>query len=172
MTEKQHVTGYTFENMTPQAERFLRNKYNLHVDDQKTDSIDAQLMQQLTTTMRVDLFYQTAECRLVPEGDGVHVILSAGNRKSVQLHAGARYDTEEYAAVQLGLDIPLKTSIPVSTDITLRLGKRLMAKGELTMHPAASPVPRSAMPSTATTWTSTSKATWTTTSATTSFRPS
>ena len=135
MTEKQRVISYSFENMTPQAERFLRNKYNLHVDNQKTDSIDAQLMQQLTTTMRIDLFYQTAECRLVPEGDGVHVILSAGNRKSVQLHAGVRYDNEEYASLQLGLDIPLKTSIPVSTDITLRLGKRLMAKGEVTMHP-------------------------------------
>ena len=135
MTEKQRVISYSFENMTPQAERFLRNKYNLHVDNQKTDSIDAQLMQQLTTTMRIDLFYQTAECRLVPEGDGVHVILSAGNRKSVQLHAGVRYDSEEYASLQLGLDIPLKTSIPVSTDITLRLGKRLMAKGEVTMHP-------------------------------------
>ena len=46
-----------------------------------------------------------------------------------------RYDTEEYAAVQLGLDIPLKTAIPINTDITLRLGKRLMARGEITVHP-------------------------------------
>ena len=131
MTEKQHVAGYSFENMTPQAERFLRQKFHLN----KTDSIDAQLEQELTTSMRVDLFYQTAECRLVPEGDGVRVILSAGDRKSVQLHAGVRYDTEEYAAVQIGLDIPLKTALPVNTDITLRLGKRLMARGELTVHP-------------------------------------
>lgn len=43
--------------------------------------------------------------------------------------------TEEYAAVQLGLDIPLKTAIPINTDITLRLGKRLMARGEITIHP-------------------------------------
>ena len=83
--------------------------------------IDAALMQELTTSMRIDLFYQTAECRLEPDGNGVRAILSAGNRKSVQLHAGARYDIEEYAAVQLGLDIPLKTAIPISTDITLRL---------------------------------------------------
>ena len=131
MTEKQHVVGYTFENMTPQAERFLRQKFNLN----KVDSIDAKLEQAITTTMRIDLFYQTAECRLVPEGDDVRVILSAGNRKSVQLHAGVRYDTEEYAAVQVGLDIPMKTAIPVSTDITLRLGKRMMARGELTVHP-------------------------------------
>ena len=131
MTEKQRVTSYTFENMTPQTERFLRQKF--HLD--RNDSIDAKLTQELTTSMRVDLFYQTAECRLVPEGDGVHVVLTAGNRKSVQLHAGVRFDTEEYAAVQLGLDIPMKTAVPVNADITLRLGKRMMARGEITVHP-------------------------------------
>ena len=156
MTEKHKVAGFTFEQMTPQDEKFLRQKF--HLD--RLDSIDAQLEQQLTTSMRVDLFYQTAECRLVSvsmpkgqakrmvvrgvqskkekewaEADGVQVILSAGPRKSVQLHAGARYDTEEYAAVQLGLDIPLKTAIPINTDFTLRLGKRLMIGGDLTIHP-------------------------------------
>ena len=131
MTEKQHVTGYSFENMTAPAERFLTQKFHLN----RIDSIDASLEQQLTTSMRVDLFYQTAECRLVPDGDGVKVVLTAGDRKSVQLHAGARFDTEEYAAVQLGLDIPLKTAIPIYTDITLRLGKRMMARGEITVHP-------------------------------------
>ena len=160
MTEKQRVLGYTFENMTPQAERFLRQKFHLKSSDallNSHDSIDARIEQELTTSMRVDLFYQTAECRLVPvklprpavkdlthydevnkewkESDGVQVILSAGDRKTVQLHAGVRFDTEEYAAVQLGLDIPLKTAIPINTDITLRLGKRMMARGELTVHP-------------------------------------
>ena len=83
----------------------------------------------------MDLFYQSAECQLVPEDGGVRVVLLAGNRKSMQLHVGARFDTEEYAAIQVGLDIPLKTSTPVETDITLRLGKRLMARGEITVHP-------------------------------------
>ena len=131
MTEKQRVADFVFRNMTPQDESFLKQKFHLR----KTDSIDAQLEQAITTSMRVDLFYQTAECRLVPHDNGMRVILSAGARKSMQLHAGVRYDTEEYAAVQLGLDIPLKTAIPVSTDVTLRLGKRLMARGELTVHP-------------------------------------
>ncbi len=131
MTEKLHVTGFDFENMTPQAERFIRQKFHLN----KMDSIDADLEQQITTSMRVDLFYQTAECLLKNEGDGVRVILTAGNRKSLELHAGVRYDTEEYAAVQLGLDIPFKTTIPINTDFTLRLGKRLMARGEIMVHP-------------------------------------
>ena len=131
MTEKRLVTGFVFENMTPQDERFLKQKFHMS----RIDSIDANLEQQITTSMRVDLFYQTAESRLMPEGDGVRVVLSAGNRKSVQLHAGVRYDTEEYAALQLGLDIPFKTAIPVNADITLRLGKRLKARGEITAHP-------------------------------------
>lgn len=131
MTEKRYVTGYTFENMTPQAERYLRQKFHLS----KNDSIDAKLEQQLTTTMRVDLFYQTAECRLVPDGDGVRVVLSAGNRKTLQFHAGIRFDTEEYASLQLGQDIPLETSVPINTDIILRLGKNIMARAEITVHP-------------------------------------
>jgi len=131
MTERQHITGFTFENMTPQAERFLRQKFHLS----KVDSIDAKLEQELTTSMRMDLFYQTAECQLIPEAGGVRVVLSAGERRSVQFHAGVRYDTEENAAILLGLDIPLKTAIPVETDITLRLGKRVMARGEITIHP-------------------------------------
>ena len=131
MTDRQHVTGYTFENMTVPAERFLQEKFHL----KDIDYIDASMMQELTTSMRVDLFYQTAECRLVDEGDGVRVILSAGNRKSVQLHAGVRYDTEEYAALQLGPDIPPKTDIPINTDIMVRLGKRLKVHGEITAHP-------------------------------------
>ena len=60
LTEKIHVKSYTFENMTVSAERFLRQKFNLN----KKDSIDAKLEQELTTSMRIDLFYQTAECRL------------------------------------------------------------------------------------------------------------
>ncbi len=153
LTEKQCVTGYVFENMTAQDERFLRQKFHLRDIDHATstngrcDSIDAKLEHELTTSMRLDLFYQTAECRLVPEaqwaaangqrptGNGVRVVLSAGNRKSVQLHAGFRYDNEEYAAVQLGLDIPFKTTLPVNTDIMLRLGKRLVARADLTIHP-------------------------------------
>ena len=131
MTERQRIIGYSFENMTTPAERFLTQKFHLN----KIDSIDAQLEQEITTSMRVDLFYQTAECRLLPKDDGVQVIFSAGDRKSVQLHGGVRYDTEENAAIQIGLDIPLKTDIPINTDITLRLGKRLMARGEITVHP-------------------------------------
>ena len=131
MTERQYVKSFIFENMTPQDERFLRQKFHLN----RTDSIDANLQQQLTTSMRVDLFFKTAECRLLPDADGVHVALTAGNRKVAQAHVGLRFDTEEYAALLLGLEIPLKAAVPTNTELTVRLGKRIMARGELTIHP-------------------------------------
>ncbi|MBQ2554256.1 MAG: patatin-like phospholipase family protein [Prevotella sp.] len=130
MTEKRRVTAFVFENMTPLDERFIRHKFNLD----QVDSIDVAMQQNLTTSMRVDLFYQSADCQLRTDGDGVKVVLTAGHRKSAQLHAALRYDSEEYAALQVEADIPLKGQIPLNTDITLRLGKRLMAKGELIMH--------------------------------------
>ena len=136
MTDKQRVTAYVFENMTPQDERFLRQKFHLEKNtDGSHDSIDVKREQQLTTSMRVDLFYQTAECRLVPDGNGVRVILTAGHRKTNQAHVGLRYDNEEHAAVQVGADFPIKARMPMDVDATLRLGKRLMARGELTVHP-------------------------------------
>ena len=131
MTERQHVKRFIFENMTPQDERFLRQKFNLS----RTDSVDAELQQQLTASMRVDLFYKTAECHLQPGADGVDVLLVAGERKTAQAHIGLRFDTEEYAAVRLGLDVPLKSAVPMNTELTVRLGKRIMARGELTVHP-------------------------------------
>ncbi len=131
LSEKRKVTRFEFQNMTPQAERFLIQKF--HLDEVKT--IDAKLEQQLTSSMRVDLFYHTAECRLLPEDDGVRVILMAGALKSVQLQAGVRFDLEEYVALLLGLEIPLKTSTPVNADITLRLGKRIMGRAAITAHP-------------------------------------
>lgn len=131
MTMKQKIDSCAFVDMTPQDERFLKQKF--HLD--RLDSIDATLEQQITTSIRVDLFYQTAECQLEPTKDGQVLRIIAGQRRRSRFHAGARYDNEEYAAVQLGLDVPMKSAIPINTDFTMRLGKRLMARGELTIHP-------------------------------------
>ena len=122
MTERQHIVGFTFENMTPQAERFLRNKFHLN----KVDSIDAKLEQELTTSMRMDLFYQTAECQLIPQAGGVRVVLSAGERKSLQFHAGVRYDNPDYYKMERKFrderqinyfDLPQKVSQWVLKDV-------------------------------------------------------
>ena len=131
MTDKQRVVGFEFVNMTPKDKRFLSQKFHLA----KLDSIDAAKEQEITTSMRIDLFYQTAECHLVPKDSGYVVQLTAGKQKTSRLYVGFRFDTEEYAALQAGLSFPLKTATPISTEITARLGKRLMVGTDLTIHP-------------------------------------
>ncbi len=133
LTDRQRVTAFSFRNMTPQAERFLKKKFHL----ERVDSIDIELERQLTSSMRVDLFYSSAECHLEPQEEGVHVILIAGKKKVPQLHAGIRFDTEEYVALQLGLEIPLNTAMPMNTEITMRLGKRIMGRAAITFHPSS-----------------------------------
>lgn len=130
MNKRQRVTAYEFYDMTIHDERFLRRKFHLRVGD----SIDTQRQQELATTLRVDLFYKTAECLAVPDSDGVRIQLFAGHRKTSQVGIGVRFDNEEYASLQLGANFPVAKTVPLNADFTLRLGKRLMARGELTLH--------------------------------------
>ena len=131
MTEKVHIVGCTFENMTPQDEQFLRQKFHLN----QLDSINTKGEEEITTSMRIDLFYQTATSRLVEEGDGYRLVLTAGDRKTSQLNLGFRFDTEEMVALQLNANLPLKQTLLFSSDLTLRLGKRILAGGEIVYHP-------------------------------------
>ena len=133
MTDRVHITSCTFENMTPQDEDFLKAKFHLN----RLDSITTREEEEITTSMRTDLFYQTATSRLVEEKDGYRLVLTAGNRKTSQVNLGFRFDTEEMVALQVNANLPLKKTLFVSSDITLRLGKRVMAGGELIFHPRA-----------------------------------
>ena len=133
MTDRVHITSCTFENMTPQDEDFLKAKFHLN----RIDSITTREEEEITTSMRTDLFYQTATSRLVEEKDGYRLVLTAGNRKTSQVNLGFRFDTEEMVALQVNANLPLKKTLFVSSDITLRLGKRVMAGGELIFHPRA-----------------------------------
>lgn len=54
-----------------------------------------------------------------------------------QIHLGLRYDNEEMVALQANLSLPLERTLAVSSDLTLRLGKRLLAGGDLIFHPRA-----------------------------------
>ena len=47
--------------------------------------------------------------------------------------AGFRFDTEEMGALQLGIKLPLRAAIPMGLTGTLRLGKRIMARADLSM---------------------------------------
>ena len=131
LTEKIKVNAFAFENVTPHDEHFIRSKFHLS----SYDSIDSRQEEKIATSMRVDLFYQTVDTRSIPDGDGYTLVFTAGNKKTSQVNLGARFDTEEMVALQINADYPLHMAIPIDADLTIRLGKRTMAKGELTFHP-------------------------------------
>ena len=123
--------------MTPQDEKFLSQKFHLN----RLDSINTKGEEEITTSMRVDLYFQTATSKLVEveggegQSPGYILVLTAGNRKTSQLNLGFRFDTEEMVALQLNANLPLKETLYFSSDITLRLGKRVLAGGEIMYHP-------------------------------------
>jgi NTE family protein len=131
LTEKVRLKGVVFENMTASDEKFLTDKFHLN----RLDSISPREEALLTTAMRMDLFYRIATSRLIEEGDGYRLILTGGSRKTSQVNVGFRFDTEEIVALQTNVSLPLNKTLLVSSDITLRLGKRLMVGGELILHP-------------------------------------
>lgn len=131
LTEKVKVNGFVFENFTSHDEHFIRSKFHLN----RYDSIDARQEAEIATSMRIDLFYQTIDTRSIPDGNGYILVFTAGNKKTSQLNLGGRFDTEEIVALQINADHPLQTNIPIYTDLTIRLGKRIMGRGEITFHP-------------------------------------
>ena len=131
LTEKVKVNGFVFENFTSHDEHFIRSKFHMN----RYDSIDARQEAEIATSMRIDLFYQTIDTRSIPDGNGYILVFTAGNKKTSQLNLGGRFDTEEIVALQINADHPLQTNIPIYTDLTIRLGKRIMGRGEITFHP-------------------------------------
>jgi NTE family protein len=131
LTEKVRLKGVIFENMTPADEQFLTEKFRLN----HIDSISPGTEEQLTTSMRMDLFFRSATSQLVEDDGGYQLVLTAGERKTSQVNIGLRFDTEEIVALQTNISLPLKKTLLFSSDLTLRLGKRIMAGGELTLHP-------------------------------------
>lgn len=126
------ISDVRYENMTKMDALFLRTKFRLH----EGDSIDDDRATLITTSIRRDLFYKEASYRfdLKNETDAT-VVFSANTQKGSKLSIGLRFDNEEMVAVQTNAALPLGTKVPGQADITLRLGKRIMARANLAFFP-------------------------------------
>lgn len=58
-------------------------------------------------------------------------------RKDTTFNLGVRYDIEEAVALQANAQMPIRTKMPMDLELTLRLGKRLKAQVDWTLHPAS-----------------------------------
>ena len=117
--------------MSKGDELFIRNKFNL----EEGDSIDTNRAELITTSMRLDLFYKSADYRVESHAvnfedgtTGAKIIFTAGPKKTNAVSVGIRFDNEEKVALQANAAIPLRTQMPMELDFTVRLGKRTMGK--------------------------------------------
>ena len=129
-----------FENMNSGDEMYIRTKFHL----KEGDSIDTYRTDLITTAMRLDLFYKTADCRIennaIPLPDGTsaaRISFVGGEKKTNQVSVGLRFDNEEMVALQANAALPFRAKMPMELDFTLRLGKRIMAKADWSFHPAS-----------------------------------
>ena len=122
-----------FENMSDNDAAYIRRKYRLNAGD----SIDPNRADIIATSIRQDLYYQTAKGRIHqnPNGDDATVTFTAGPRKDSQLNVGVRFDSEEMVALQANAEMPIRTKIPMDVELTLRLGKRFMVELDWSSHP-------------------------------------
>lgn len=124
-----------FENMSPNEESYLRRKFNL----EPGDSINIEQVEIILTAIRQDLHYHTANYRLInhPQRGDATLTLAAGQRRDTQVNLGVRFDNEEMVALQTNAEMPIRTKMPMDLELTLRLGKRLMARMDWTLHPTS-----------------------------------
>ncbi len=132
MTEKRWFCKFTFNNLTERDERFIRRKFRLDGGD----SLSITDIEEIATSMRMDLFCDAISYTVHEDSLGGQLTFDVSGRKSAQVHIGARFDTEEMAALQANAELPVRAWIPANVDLTLRLGKRIEAHGEMVLHPA------------------------------------
>ncbi len=56
-------------------------------------------------------------------------------KKDTELNLGVRFDNEETVALQANVQMPINTKMPMDLGLTVRLGKRLRAQVDWTLHP-------------------------------------
>ncbi len=127
------IDSVIFENMSAYDERYLQRKFKL----QQGDVINMELAEIICTSIRHDLYYKTADFRLLRRKGNDHatLLLTAGNKRDTQVNLGVRFDNEEAVALQANAEMPIHTKIPMDLELTLRLGKRLKAQVDWSLHP-------------------------------------
>lgn len=132
LTQKMKLAEVSFEHVEQADQRFIARQYRLD----NRDSIRVSDADKIANTMRVDLFYNDADCYLTQQANGHCLHIVAKGKKSTKINLGIRFDTEEKMALQANMAFFVRSNTaPMTSDLTLRLGKRSMARVDFAIHP-------------------------------------
>lgn len=104
-----------------------------HISSMLNDSVLVSKIDRIVSSLQIDLYYNDAHAYYNENRDGsydVNIVVDEKQKSRVSL--AARFDNEEMAALQVNGSILAKTKgAPLDLEATLRLGKRIMGKADL-----------------------------------------
>lgn len=134
LPERMKLGSITFEGVDAADRNYLERQYRLN----HRDSISMGYMEKVVNTMRIDLYYDDAYVDYQQAGDSYNIHVVANAKKATKLNLGVRFDTEEIVALQANAGFFVKSkNVPMTADFTMRLGKRIMGRGDFSIHPYA-----------------------------------
>uniref|UniRef100_A0AB33JBG0 Patatin-like phospholipase family protein n=1 Tax=Prevotella sp. GTC17260 TaxID=3236796 RepID=A0AB33JBG0_9BACT len=132
LPDRMKLGSISFEGVDASDRNYLERQYRLN----RRDSITTADMDEIVNTMRMDLYYDDADVAYQQAGNSYNIHVVANTKKATKLNLGVRFDTEEIVALQANAGFFIKSkSIPMTADFTVRLGKRIMARGDFSIHP-------------------------------------
>ena len=125
------IDSIQFDNISPQDRDYVATKYGIG----SGKDITAEQVEQVVTDLGTNLLYINAGYN-ISKSDGKYILtISAGERKTSRVNLGVRFDTEEMVALQANMSHRLPTRLPVTLELTGRLGKRMMARVDANVSP-------------------------------------
>ena len=133
LPHKVKLLAIDFSGMSHSDTQYICRKYHI----QEGDSVSSTQLEQAMQSLRTDLMYTSADYALRQMPGGYWLRIMAGQRKKLQANLGARFDTEEMVALQVGSDFRFSQSIPLGLSVKGRLGKCYMANVAATVMPTS-----------------------------------
>lgn len=125
------IDSIQFDNISAQDRNYVTTKYGL----ERGRNVTAEQVEQVITDLGTNLLYTNAGYN-ISKSDGKYILtISAGERKTSRVNLGVRFDTEEMVALQANMSHRLPTRMPVTLELTGRLGKRMMARVDANVSP-------------------------------------
>ena len=125
------IDSIQFDNISPQDRAYVATKYGIG----SGKDITAEQVEQVVTDLGTNLLYTNAGYNISKSNGKYILTISAGERKTSRVNLGVRFDTEEMVALQANMSHRLPTRLPVTLELTGRLGKRMMARVDANVSP-------------------------------------
>ena len=125
------IDSIQYNNISPQDRDYVATKYGIGPGK----DITAEQVEQVVTDLGTNLLYTNAGYNISKSNGKYILTISAGERKTSRVNLGVRFDTEEMVALQANMSHRLPTRLPVTLELTGRLGKRMMARVDANVSP-------------------------------------